>query len=93
MDTYKIRTFRKVCMCVKFDKISFYMFFILSYSVYYRVHARVCMRVHTNTHPPSGTHNGQVAGLPQLGLTNPGSRSQVVPIPETARAAEASEGW
>lgn len=38
------------------------------------------MRVHTNTHPPSGTHNGQVAGLPQLGLTNPGSRSQVVPI-------------
>ena len=39
MDTYKIRTFRKVCMCVKFDKISFYMFFILSYSVYYRVHA------------------------------------------------------
>ena len=56
MDTYKIRTLRKVCMCVKFNKISFYMFSICSKSVYYRVHACVYMRVHTNTRPPTGTH-------------------------------------
>ena len=55
------------------------------------MHVCICVYTHTPTH--RYTHLGRMAGLAHLGLTNSGSRSQVVPIPETAQAAEASEGW
>lgn len=44
------------------------------------MHVCICVYTHTPTH--RYTHLGRMAGLAHLGLTNSGSRSQVVPIPE-----------
>lgn len=72
---------------------SHFTYFLYFHKVCTTEYMHVCVCVCTQTHAHSQVHTmGRVARLAQLGLTNPGSRSQVVPVPERARAAEASEG-
>ena len=72
---------------------SHFTYFFYFHKVCTTEYMHVCVCVCTQTHAHSQVHTmGRVARLAQLGLTNPGSRSQVIPVPERARAAEASEG-